>query len=97
MNEIRFPRWLAAVGVAGGVAIALGLSYIVLTQGGDLSGGAKVALVILALVFGTGTAMISAVLGIAVPARLVSPGLDLNACCRPEHDEAAEIEGEPVP
>ena len=39
MNTIHFPRWLATVGILGGVAIALGVPYIVLAYGADLGSG----------------------------------------------------------
>jgi hypothetical protein len=84
---MRFPRWLAGVGVVGGVAIALGLPWVTLVHGGDL-GGAKVAIIILALITGACLAGISAVVGITVPTALtgaISLGEDgVSVCCPPE-------------
>ena len=78
MNEMRFPRWLAALGVLGGVAIALGLSYLVLVHGGDLSSGAKVAMVITGVLAGGILALASAVVGITVPTIATHSGIDLG-------------------
>ena len=83
MNEVRFPRWLAAIGILGGVAIALGSAFVILAYGGDLSGGAKVALVILGLLAGSILAIASAVVGIAVPSVVTGGGIDLDRCCPP--------------
>lgn len=88
MSEMRFPRWLAAVGVLGGVAIALGLPWITLVYGSDL-GGAKVAIIILALIAGCTLAAISAVVGITIPTAvrgaIAIPAVIPN-CCAPERD-----------
>lgn len=85
MSEIRFQRWLAGVGLVGGVVITLALPYIVLAYGGDLPGGMKLALVILALLGGIAVAIVSVVLGIAVPTVVSDAGKDLvEACCPPE-------------
>lgn len=93
MNEMRFPRWLAGFGVLGGVAIALGLPWLILVYGGDLSGGAKLTLIILALAAGTLMGIASAVVGITIPTAVSSGGLELDRlCCSPEPpdvDEAA--------
>ena len=87
MNEMRFPRWLAALGVLGGVAISLGSSYLVLVHGGDLSSGAKVAMVITAVLAGGILALASAVVGIALPAVVTRAGIDLEHVHR--HDDVS--------
>jgi hypothetical protein len=84
MNTIHFPRWLATMGILGGVAIAIGVPYIVLVFGGDLGSGAKVALVILSLVAGGLLAIVTAVVGITIPTRVTDAGIDFAAaCCQP--------------
>jgi hypothetical protein len=97
MSEMRFPRWLAAVGVLGGVAIALGLPWVTLVYGSDL-GGAKVAIIILALIAGCALATISAVVGITIPTAvrgaIAMPAVIPN-CCEPEREaEQDEVETE---
>jgi hypothetical protein len=87
MNEMYFPRWLAAIGVLGGVVISVGLPYVVLAHGGDLSSGARVAMVITGVLAGGILAIASAVVGIAVPAVVTRAGVDLEACCEPEPPE----------
>lgn len=94
MNEMRFPRWLAALGVLGGVAISLGLSYLVLVHGGDLSSGAKVAMVITGLLAGGVLAIASAVVGIAVPTVVTRGGIDLDTCCPPAASESPRSENQ---
>ncbi len=95
MNRMRFPRWLAAVGVIGGVAIALGLPYITLVLDGDLSPNAKLAVVILSLLVGATLAGISAVVGSSMPTAItgaiavsengVSFGRIVD-CCTPKEE-----------
>ncbi len=98
MNEMRFPRWLAGFGVLGGVVIALGLPWLVLVHGGDLSDGAKLTLIILGLAAGSLMGIASAVVGITIPTAVSSGGLDLSRiCCEPESTDsgrAAEVERE---
>lgn len=87
MSEMRFTRWLAGFGVLGGVAIALGLTWLVLVYGSDLSAGAKVALIILGLGAGTLVATVSAVVGITIPRTVSGAAIPLDlACCEPERD-----------
>lgn len=91
-NEVHFQRWVSLVGVLGGVSIALGLPYIVLAFGGDLSSGAKVALVILGLAAGGLIALVSAVVGIAIPKTVRKAAIQLPVgCCGPETTEPVEI------
>jgi hypothetical protein len=94
---MRFPRWLAAVGVLGGVAIALGLPYVTLVYGSDL-GGAKVAIIILALIAGCTLAAISAVVGITIPTA-ISGGVGMagipNCCAPPQGKEKAQADDTP--
>jgi hypothetical protein len=90
-DEVHFQRWVSLVGVLGGVGIALGLPYIVLAFGGDLSSGAKVALVILGLSAGGLIALVSAVVGIAIPKTVRKAAIQLPlGCCEPEPGESAE-------
>ena len=85
MSEMRFPRWLAGFGVLGGVAIALGLPWLILVYGGDLSGRAQLTLIILGLLAGSLMGIASAVVGITIPAAVSSGGVKLDpACCQPE-------------
>ncbi len=84
MNTIHFPRWLATMGILGGVAIAVLVSYFVLVLGVDLGSGAKVALIILSLAAGCLLAIVTAVVGITIPARITDAGIDFAAvCCQP--------------
>ena len=94
MNEIRYPRWLAGIGVLGGVAIALGMAYLVLAFGGDLSGGAKVALIILGLAAGSILALASAVVGIAMPSKVADAAIVLDGCCGPPKTPSVTEGGE---
>jgi len=94
MSDLRFTRWLAAVGVLGGVLIALMLPVVVLMLGEDLSAVAKLAVVILALIGGVTLAGISAVVGITIPTtvagaalKITDEGIDLGSlakCCAPQ-------------
>jgi hypothetical protein len=83
VNTIHFPRWLATAGILGGVAIALGVPYIVLAYGADLGSGAKTALIILGLIAGSLLALVTAVVGIAIPTRITDAGLEVARCCTP--------------
>lgn len=83
-SKLLFTRWLAAVGVLGGVAIALGLPYLVLAHGVGLGGGAQVTLIILALLVGASLAGVSAVVGITVPTAITGGGIGLACICEPE-------------
>lgn len=96
MNELRFPRWLAAVGVFGGVMIALILPIAVLMLGDDLTSTAKLVVVILGLIIGSCLAGISAVVGITIPTaiyggaiKIGENGVQLGSmanCCQPTAD-----------
>ena len=77
MSEMRFPRWVAAFGVVGGVAIALGFPMIILIQGQDLSDVARIWLSILGLLLGVLLAGASAVIGITIPSA-VSRGISVG-------------------
>lgn len=92
-NEVHFQRSISLFGVLGGVVIAVGLPYIVLAFGGDLSSGAKVALIILGLLAGSLIALASAVVGIAIPKKVRSAAIQLPVgCCEPAPSESAETE-----
>jgi hypothetical protein len=95
MSEIRFVRWLAAIGVFGGVLIALVLPVVVLMLGEDLSSAAKLTVVILALIGGVVLAGLSAVVGITIPTTVSGAafkisddgGISLSPiadCCQPK-------------
>ena len=90
MNDIRFPRWLAGVGVFGGVAIALGLPAVILTLGGGLAPRAQVTIIIFALIVGALLAAVSAIVGLAVPTTVKAAAIPLECCepCCPEQEEA---------
>ena len=97
-DQIYFTRWLAAVGVIGGVAIALVLPYLVLVHGQYLGPRAQILLVVLAILAGILLAGVSAVVGIAVPHRVTGAAFRVNCgdspadpgsthlvnCCPPE-------------
>ena len=96
MSELRFPRWLAAVGVFGGVSIALVLPVTVLLLGDDLSATAKLVVIILGMIIGSCLAGISAVVGITIPTavyggaiKIGENGVQLGSignCCQPAGD-----------
>lgn len=101
MSEIRFVRWLAAVGVFGGVLIALVLPVVVLMLGEDLSSAAKLTVVILALIGGVVLAGVSAVVGITIPTAVSGAafkisengGISLGSiadCCQPKAEVKQE-------
>jgi hypothetical protein len=90
MNRIQSPGLLGYLGILGGVGIAIGLPWITLVYGGDLSELTRVALIILALLGGVTLAVISAVVGIAVPAALTNGKLDIATCCRPGEEQAPQ-------
>lgn len=90
-NEVHFQRWISLFGVMGGVVIAVGLPYIVLAFGSDLSSGAKVALIILGLLAGSLIALASAVVGIAMPKTVRGAAIQLPLdCCAQEPTESGE-------
>ena len=86
MNKMVFARWLAVLGILGGIVIATGLPFIVLVHGADLGGFARTFLVTIAIGAGAILAIISAVVGITVPTAISGGGIDLdkaieNGCC----------------
>ena len=91
-NEVHFQRWVSLVGVLGGVVIAVVLPYVVLAFGSGIGSGARVALVILALATGGLIALVSAVVGIAIPktVRKAAIQIPVSGCCPPESGEPAE-------
>jgi hypothetical protein len=102
MGEVKFPRWAAAFGVLGGVAVALGFPMIVLMQGQDLSDAARIWLSILGLLLGVLLAAVSAVIGITIPSAVskgfsvggASVGLGSNAeCCPPAERKLGQDAG----
>ena len=88
MNELRFPRWFAVIGVVAGMLIALIVPVAVLMVGDDLTSTAKLVVIILALVIGACLAGIAAVVGMAMPTAMIGGAIDLSRvtggeCCRP--------------
>jgi hypothetical protein len=77
MTDVRFPRWLAAVGIFGGVMIALVLPVAVLMLGEDLSAVAELTVIILAMIIGSLLAGISAVVGITIPTAVAGGALKI--------------------
>ena len=53
-----------------GVAISIGVPYVVLAQGANLGNGVQTALIIAALVVGGSVSIASAVLGLVMPRRI---------------------------
>ena len=96
MTDLRFPRWLAAIGVFGGVMIALILPVVVLMLGNDLSARAKLTVIILAMIIGACLAGISAIVGITIPSTIAGAAIKIsengittlggNGCCIPAED-----------
>jgi hypothetical protein len=88
MADLRFPRWLAAVGIFGGVMIALVLPVAVLMLGEDLSAIAKLTVIILAMIIGSLLAGVSAVVGITIPTAVAGGALKIaqEGCCPPEEE-----------
>jgi hypothetical protein len=95
MSEMRFPRWLAAVGIFAGMMIALVIPVVVLMVGGDLTPSAKLVVIILALIIGGCVAGASAVVGITIPTAVAGAafkisengGVSLGSladCCQPK-------------
>ena len=89
MNVLRFPRWFAVIGIFAGMLIALIVPLAVLMVGDDLTAGAKLLVIILALVIGSCLAGIAAVVGMALPAAVVGGAIDLSRvtrgqCCAPD-------------
>ena len=52
MRETRLTSWLAGLGVLGGVAIALGIPYLTLVHGDELSVTARLLVIVLSLAAG---------------------------------------------
>jgi hypothetical protein len=96
VSDLRFPRWLASVGVLGGVAIAVALPAVVLMLGDDLTPSAKLVVIILGLLVGAALAGVSAVVGITIPTavggaalRITKNGASLAPmadCCQPPQE-----------
>jgi hypothetical protein len=67
-GEVRFGgKIAAAIGAAGGVAVAAGLPTVILIYGTNLGVPAQVTLIILAVLMGGVITAVSAVLGIVIP------------------------------
>jgi len=98
MTELRFPRWLAGVGIFAGMMIALVIPVAVLMLGGDLTPSAKLVVMILALIIGGCVAGASAVVGITIPTAVAGAALKISDdggvsfgsiadCCQPKNRE----------
>lgn len=94
MSELRFPRWLAGVGIFAGMMIALVIPVVVLMLGQDLTPSAKLVVIILALIIGGCVAGASAVVGITIPTAVAGAALKISDdggvsfgsiadCCQP--------------
>lgn len=94
MTDLRFPRWLAAVGIFAGMMIALIVPVVVLMVGDDLTPSAKLVIMILALIIGGCVAGASAVVGITIPTAVSGAAIKITDdgnvslgsiadCCRP--------------
>ena len=84
MEQMRFANWVALVGVAGGVLIALGFPIVILFFGLGLSSPVQTTLVILGLLAGVALAAVAAVVGITIPTAISGGGFDIEklaACC----------------
>jgi hypothetical protein len=101
MTELRFPRWLAGVGIFAGMMIALVIPVAVLMLGGDLTPSAKLVVIILALIIGGCVAGASAVVGITIPTAVAGGALkiienggvsfgSIADCCQPEVESDQE-------
>jgi hypothetical protein len=100
MTKILYSSMLGYLGVLGGVAIALGLPWIVLAYGADLSSAVRTTLIILGLVGGVILACASAVVGITIPTAIHGGKLDIEriagggACCPNDKNVTRENEAE---
>jgi hypothetical protein len=97
MDRMKFSSALAYLGVLAGVCIALGLPWLVLACGQDLSASVRTTVIILALLLGGPLAAASVVIGITIPSALRSDKLQIAARCVhvPEEEEAACCGGKP--
>jgi len=64
---VRFSRGMGPLGVAGGVAIAIGVPYVVVAYGAHLADWVHLVAIILSLLCGGTVALASALFGIAIP------------------------------
>ena len=70
-SNVRFGgRLISLSGLATGAGIAIGLPYIILTQGQNLGTGVETTLIIIAMVVGGGVALVSAFFGLVIPTRV---------------------------
>jgi len=96
MERMKFSSALAYVGVLAGVCIALGLPWLILAYGADLSASIRTTVIILALLLGGLLAAASVVIGITIPSALRSDKLQIAACCvRVPDEDAACCGGKP--
>ena len=88
MSQFSASSLLGYFGVLGGVAIALGLPWLILVHGFFLSEIARLAVIVLSLLIGGLLAVASAVIGITIPSTVRDGKLDIGGiikgCCPPE-------------
>ncbi len=88
MSRFSASSLLGYFGVLGGVAIALGVPWLILAYGASFSERARLAIIILALLVGGLLAVASAVVGITIPTTVRDGKLDIGGtikeCCPPE-------------
>ena len=92
MNRFESSSPLGYFGLVGGLVIAVGLPWLMLVYGSDLSAAVRVTVIILALCAGALLAIASIVIGITVPSALRNGKLDIGAiagCCGTDVEEAA--------
>ncbi len=94
MSRFSASSPLGYFGVLGGVAIALGLPWLILAYGAFLPDGARLAVIILSLLVGGLLALASAVVGITIPTTVTDGKLDIGGiikeCCPPEERCASD-------
>lgn len=94
MNRPRFSSALGYIGALAGVAIALGLPWIVLAYGTDLGPGIRATIVILALLVGALLAIGSVVVGVTIPSATSNPKMYIGTvptdCCGPTTERPEE-------
>ncbi len=73
-SKIQFSTGFSFLGLLAGIAITLGLPYIILVYGKHLSEGIQVILIIMALIGGGLITLTAAFFGIVIPKKLEDIG-----------------------
>jgi hypothetical protein len=98
MSRKVFSSALGYVGALGGVVIAVGVPWIVLVYGGQLSSSVQATVIILALISGAVVAVASTIVGITIPTAIQGGKFEIgrcpDTCC--DDEEKAAPEGEVV-